>query len=243
MLVSIASILPFLALAAAVPVAPRAPASAPSNVVEESPGGVPEIPVDNGAPSQSAPIVSAASAPAASAVVPGASATPASAVVPGASARPVSSWTPTTGFASSAPPLTTFLSTTAAPSAASVPAASSTPASSGTKNLTVASNGGPSVTNQAALAFFASDPSAGKPAANPATYTCMSGPASNFPAFSSWVPFEDMFQTNQAQLAASDSASEQQKIHDAILSISQASQVDARFILAIIMQEVCPTPH
>lgn len=98
-------------------------------------------------------------------------------------------------------------------------------------------NGGPSVKSAGGLSFFAADPSKGGPGQNAATYTCFSGPASKFPPFSAWVPFETMFKRNEAAMLAVESAAIVKNIHDSILKISAAGKVDARLVLAQVMQE------
>ena len=75
---------------------------------------------------------------------------------------------------------------------------------------------------------------------DPSTYQCFSGPASNFPPVSEWMDFNDMFSRNQQYSLAvvGDSGPEQGAIYNAIVQVSQDSKVDARLILAIILQEV-----
>lgn len=69
-------------------------------------------------------------------------------------------------------------------------------------------------------------------------YYCFNGPASNFPPFQNWMNFYDMFDRNQQDsMAQEESGPIQGQIYNAIVQISQASNVDARFILAVIMQE------
>lgn len=67
-----------------------------------------------------------------------------------------------------------------------------------------------------------------------------------WPATSDWVSFNDMFEANKAVMKTScsslfsvpdDSDAEISAIHDSIESVAEASKVDHRFILAIIMQE------
>lgn len=106
----------------------------------------------------------------------------------------------------------------------------------------VAGNGaGSVVTNSVALTFFNS---AGTGPAGPTTqpsYICFSGPASNFPPFSSWIDFEDMWNinvVNQLNFFPDDTAAIQADIKASILSVSAQSQVDSRLILGVIMQEV-----
>ncbi|RFU32374.1 Beta-glucosidase/Glucan 1,3-beta-glucosidase/Glucan endo-1,3-beta-D-glucosidase, partial [Scytalidium lignicola] len=73
---------------------------------------------------------------------------------------------------------------------------------------------------------------------DPQYYYCFGGPASNFPPFANWMNFQDMFDLNQqTSMALEESGPIQGDIYNAIVEISQNSKVDARLILAIIMQE------
>ena len=67
-----------------------------------------------------------------------------------------------------------------------------------------------------------------------------------WPATSDWVSFDDMFEANKAVMktscssifgVADNSDDEISAIHDSIEAVAQASKVDHRFILAVIMQE------
>ena len=117
-----------------------------------------------------------------------------------------------------------FNSTPAAPSAPPVP------------------NGfGSTVTSSTGLTFFdptSTDGSAGY--SDPSTYNCFSGPVSNFPPFSAWITFIDMFELNQRSNLGpvGDSWPEQIAVYNAILAVSADSKVDARVILSVILQEV-----
>jgi glucan 1,3-beta-glucosidase len=74
---------------------------------------------------------------------------------------------------------------------------------------------------------------------DPQYYYCFSGPASNFPPFQNWMNFYTMFDLNQnTSMVYEESGPIQGDIYNAITQISQASLVDARLILAIVMQEV-----
>lgn len=96
------------------------------------------------------------------------------------------------------------------------------------------------VTNSVGLSFFNPDLGAGTAGkANPSDYTCYSGPASNFPDPSTWISFNSMW----AMLAADeltpigDSADEQAAMLAAITRVAKNSMVDARVILATIVDE------
>jgi hypothetical protein len=93
--------------------------------------------------------------------------------------------------------------------------------------------------------FFSPDFSAGSKGDSPSTYVCFRGNADQFPHFSTWMNFNDAFnRQQQANLGpVGDSGPEQGAIYNAIVEVSKAAQVDARVILAIIIQEVCPCPY
>jgi len=57
---------------------------------------------------------------------------------------------------------------------------------------------------------------------------------------SSWMSFNAMWalQVQDALAPIGDSAAEQQAIYNAIVSVSQSAKVDARVILAVIIDEV-----
>ncbi len=77
-------------------------------------------------------------------------------------------------------------------------------------------------------------------------YTYYSGTASNFPARSQWVSFDQMFTANTVNMlvscgnngwGANDSQDEINDIRAGIEAVAAISGVDHRFILSIIMQE------
>lgn len=77
-------------------------------------------------------------------------------------------------------------------------------------------------------------------------YVYYTGGPQNFPLSSEWVSFHDMWQANLPNIQKScsvlgygddDTASETQDIYDSIQDRANASLVDHRFILAVIMQE------
>jgi hypothetical protein len=110
-----------------------------------------------------------------------------------------------------------------------------------TTTFLTARDGTGSVTSTAGLAWYdanLSDGTSGR--SNPSLYTCFSGPASNFPARSSWISFNAMWalQTQDALTPIGDSAAEQQAIYNAILNVSSNAKIDPRVILAVIIDEV-----
>ncbi|RFU25437.1 hypothetical protein B7463_g10901, partial [Scytalidium lignicola] len=104
-----------------------------------------------------------------------------------------------------------------------------------------AANGAASVvTNAVALTFYNA---AGTGPAGPTTqpdYVCYSGPATSFPLMSTWIDFNDMWNinaVNQLNFFPLDTAAIQADMKASILSVSEQSLIDSRFILAIVMQE------
>ncbi|KAA6411965.1 MAG: hypothetical protein FRX48_04115 [Lasallia pustulata] len=76
-------------------------------------------------------------------------------------------------------------------------------------------------------------------------YTGDGSVSAGWPSSNQWVSFEEMFTNNKALMFSScsqfnqaeNSGSEVDAIYDAIESVATATQVDHRFILAVIMQE------
>ena len=96
------------------------------------------------------------------------------------------------------------------------------------------------VTNTVGLSFYNSDYTNGTAGnSNASSYTCYSGPASNFPAMSKWINFNAMFATAQQYfLSVLDTIDQIADIYAAIVNVSTQAKVDARVILAVIIQEV-----
>ncbi|MCJ1387944.1 hypothetical protein MMC18_000787 [Xylographa bjoerkii] len=108
------------------------------------------------------------------------------------------------------------------------------------RNLFTRNGVGSVVTNPTGLSFYDpkfSDGTAGY--STPNTYNCYSGPAANFPPMSTWMNFNAMFNRNQqySLVVVGDTGPEQGAIYNAIVSVSQQAKVDARVILAVIIQE------
>lgn len=101
-------------------------------------------------------------------------------------------------------------------------------------------NGVGSVVTGAGLNWYTSSfTTGGSGYADPQYYYCFNGPASNFPPFANWMNFYDMFDLNQQDsLDSEESGPIQGDLYNAIVQVSENAQVDARFVLAIIMQEV-----
>ncbi|RFU27540.1 hypothetical protein B7463_g8799, partial [Scytalidium lignicola] len=91
----------------------------------------------------------------------------------------------------------------------------------------------------AALNWYSSDfNTGGSGYDDPNYYYCFGGSAADFPPFENWMNFYDMFDLNQnTQMVYEESGPIQGAIWNAIVSVSESALVDARFILAIIMQE------
>jgi hypothetical protein len=80
------------------------------------------------------------------------------------------------------------------------------------------------------------------------SYTLYTGDGSagaGWPSQGAWLDFETLFSNNQGLISqscsqfgqANNSDEETQEVHDAILSLAGSTGVDARFILAVVMQE------
>ncbi|KZF25135.1 hypothetical protein L228DRAFT_243927 [Xylona heveae TC161] len=107
------------------------------------------------------------------------------------------------------------------------------------ENLEKRNGAGSTVAASAGLAWYTSDANTGVSGyADPSTYQCFSGPASNFPDYPQWMDYTQMFDLNQrVSLSQLESGPIQGNIWDAIQTVSSESMVDPRLILAVIMQE------
>lgn len=97
-----------------------------------------------------------------------------------------------------------------------------------------------SVTSATGLSFYNANLASGTSGkADASEYTCYSGPASNFPAVDTWISFEAMWALISADALApiGDTAEQIADLYTAITDISVVSQVDARVILATIIDE------
>ncbi|KKK12676.1 putative exo-beta-1,3-glucanase [Aspergillus rambellii] len=73
---------------------------------------------------------------------------------------------------------------------------------------------------------------------DPEYYYCFGGPAANFPPLANWMGFTAMFDLNQeTSMAQVESGPIQGDIWNAIVEVSAAAKVDARLVLAVVMQE------
>jgi len=96
-----------------------------------------------------------------------------------------------------------------------------------------------SVQSGQALNWFQDDSSAG--CTNVINeYHCYEGILASYPAMSTWLSFDSLWAANQDTISTqnADNQSIVGLIHDAIIKVSSESTVDARFILAIVLQEV-----
>jgi glucan 1,3-beta-glucosidase len=100
-------------------------------------------------------------------------------------------------------------------------------------------NGAGSSVSGSGLNWYTSSFSTGNSGySDPQYYYCFGGSASDFPPFSNWMNFYAMFDLNQQDsMDYEESGPIQGDIWNAIVQVSADSKVDARFILAIIMQE------
>lgn len=89
------------------------------------------------------------------------------------------------------------------------------------------------------LSFYNPNLSAGAGLKSPTTYTCYAGGPSGFPKQAQWASFNSLwkFQSGNALAPIGDSQAQIQDMHDAIVAVSKAAKVDARVILAVIIQE------
>lgn len=83
-------------------------------------------------------------------------------------------------------------------------------------------------------------------------YNCYSGGWQNYPDKSKWVSFDDMFNANKPAMAQGcsdlglspdDTGNQIGWIYNALQSVSEASLVDHRFLLATVMQESIGCVH
>jgi len=109
-----------------------------------------------------------------------------------------------------------------------------------TAELVTRDGTGSVVTSATALTWYSSSLTAGTSGlSTPSDYTCYSGAASNFPAFSSWVNFGTMW-NNSLQYTLNlepNTKAQNTDIYNAIVATSKAAKVDARVILATILLE------
>lgn len=94
----------------------------------------------------------------------------------------------------------------------------------------------------AALGWFQADSSVGGQA-SATEYHCYQGVLSSYPGIDRWLPFEKLWHDTQDSISKQNGGDQNLVgyIHDAILKVSSESKVDARLILATVMQEVCPS--
>ncbi|MCJ1249408.1 hypothetical protein MMC30_006632 [Trapelia coarctata] len=99
------------------------------------------------------------------------------------------------------------------------------------------------VTDPTALSFYQRNLTKGDPGYPvPNTYQCFSGPAATFNSkvpLRHWMSFESMFALNKqySLLPIGDTPAEAIAIYNAIVSVSKVAKVDARVILAVVIQE------
>jgi hypothetical protein len=70
-------------------------------------------------------------------------------------------------------------------------------------------------------------------------YQCFKGDINKYPHMDDWVSFSEMWHVNEPLMRQGSSEKLVNAIKRAIIDTSKASKVDARLILAIVMQEVC----
>lgn len=133
-------------------------------------------------------------------------------------------------------------------SAVTNPSAASTSASLATYSGISQSSQGTAIPTSAlstSVSIPASAPSATSGVATYVSYAGDGSLAAGWPAMSRWTSFDDMFTINLPSIKVScanwgvpDNTNEEiEEMRSAIQSVASASGIDARFILAIIMQE------
>lgn len=105
-------------------------------------------------------------------------------------------------------------------------------------------SGQSSVFSGEALNWFKDDSAKGQQAAT-TEYQCYGGKLESYPPIRQWLSFNDLWKANQDAISRRNSGDQQLVgyIHDAILKVSSESKVDARLILATVMQEVRISPY
>lgn len=93
------------------------------------------------------------------------------------------------------------------------------------------------VTESAGLSWYSHKYNSGAPSGSFSGYQCYPGDTASFPAHNQWLSFEDLWNINVPTMKINDSPGEVANIKKAIKAVSKESSVDARLILAVIMQE------
>lgn len=70
------------------------------------------------------------------------------------------------------------------------------------------------------------------------SYQCFEGDIHKYPGMSKWISFDEMFEINRPTMDQANGEDITEAIRDAIVDVSEESKVDARVILAVVMQEV-----
>ena len=70
------------------------------------------------------------------------------------------------------------------------------------------------------------------------SYECFGGKVDAYPSPEQWMTFDALYALNEPTLKLSNSDDINKHIYDAIIQVSEESKVDARLILALVMQEV-----
>ncbi|KAJ9626945.1 hypothetical protein H2203_003402 [Taxawa tesnikishii (nom. ined.)] len=100
-------------------------------------------------------------------------------------------------------------------------------------------SGATRVSNPESLDWYSSDYNQGAQPSQTLQYQCYKGDVSKYPSIAQWLSFNELWNINSPHITARNNGNMQytQNIHDSIMKISQESNVDARVILAMIMQE------
>jgi len=100
------------------------------------------------------------------------------------------------------------------------------------------------VSNSLALKWYELDPTKGLTTVqgDPSAFYNCAGPMMNdYPSITEWLSFDKMWEINLPHITSVNSQAGPDfpsLIHDAIQKVSQDSKVDARLILAVVLQEV-----
>lgn len=83
------------------------------------------------------------------------------------------------------------------------------------------------------------------PSVPASSYQCYDGDVANYPSVQSWLSFDALWDVNRDNILSANGGNTylQHYIHDAILQVAGETNVNARLILALVMQEVHHPSH
>ena len=102
-------------------------------------------------------------------------------------------------------------------------------------------NGQSKVQAGEAMNWFRNDKHKSPKSAHTSTYQCYQGDISRYPSSEDWLSFDALWSINSEAILTNNDGDEniRRYIHDSISQVADESNVDPRFILAAVMQEVC----